>query len=460
MLQADVDPRLRFGLTCSPVSRLLECNPLRSAELLEGRPVSTRRIVSLCGVGLFALLATTARGELTVSSDFENGSAAVDGIDQKSGTIRIHPAGDPQRGWPCWWSFKVDGIEPGRTITIEIDRTTGNLPVGTGAGSEGKPLNPIWSHPDRATYSIDGGKTWQHSEVGQTEDGRRRYAIRIDAPRAWFAWGPVFAVGDAQALVDQLAAEHPYAKTFELAKTREGRAVPALVVRAGDAKDDDRYGIWVQARQHAWESGGSWVGRGFIEWLVSDDPRAVALREKSVVYYVPVMDVDSVATGNGGKGQNPQDHNRDWSATPHFPEVAAAQRKIAELDAAKRFDYFIDLHNPGQSEKRPYFYASPDEILSPVGRRNLQSFLAAARTEMTGPLQIEPNSKPSGASYSPKWREISKNWVKANTREHVVALTLETVWNTPHSTTTGYRTVGKQLGLAIERYLRESPRTP
>jgi len=173
---------------------------------------------------------------------------------------------------------------------------------------------------------------------------------------------------------------------------------------------------------------------------------------------VPVMDVDSVATGNGGKGQNPQDHNRDWSAQPHFPEVTAAQRKIAELNAAGRFDFFVDLHNPGASEKRPYFFASPDEILSDVGRRNLERFLTAARTEINGPLPIEPMSKPSGASYSPKWREISKNWVTLNTRPHVVALTLETSWNTPHSTTEGYRTVGRQLGLAIERYLRESPR--
>jgi len=38
--------------------------------------------------------------------------------------------------------------------------------------------------------------------------------------------------------------------------------------------------------------------------------------------------------------------------------------------------------------------------------------------------------------------------------DHVVAVTLETSWNTPHSTTEGYRTVGRQQGLAIERYLR------
>ena len=45
-----------------------------------------------------------------------------------------------------------------------------------------------------------------------------------------------------------------------------------------------------------------------------------------------------------------------------------------------------------------------------------------------------------------------------NTSEHVVAVTLETSWNTPHSTQVGYKQVGRELGMAIERYFRESNR--
>lgn len=412
-------------------------------------------------VSLIVALVGSVRGELTVSSDFENGSAVVDGIDQASATIRFHPAGDPQRGWPCWWYFRVDGITPGQTVQIEIDRTTGNLPIGTGAGSEGKPLNSVWSKPNQAVFSIDGGRTWRRTASGKDIEGRRRYAAKIDAASALFAWGPVLTPTDGAKLIEQAAKEHSdWVTPFELAKTREGRAVPAAVVRAGKKPDAERYGVWVQARQHAWESGGSWVGVGVFRWLTSDDPRAAWLRENAVVYYVPVMDVDSVATGNGGKGQNPQDHNRDWSAKPHFPEVAAAQKKILELNAEGRFDFFIDLHNPGASEPKPYFYSSPPEEMSEVGRRNLERFYAAARTEINGPLPLEPKQKVSGAGYSPKWREMSKNWVTFKTQRHVLALTLETAWNAPGSTQEGYQVVGKQLCLAIEAYLQTKPRTP
>jgi hypothetical protein len=53
---------------------------------------------------------------------------------------------------------------------------------------------------------------------------------------------------------------------------------------------------------------------------------------------------------------------------------------------------------------------------------------------------------------------MSKNWVAAHAPPHAVAVTLETSWNTPHSTTDGYRKLGVQLGEAIERYLKDDPR--
>ena len=51
-------------------------------------------------------------------------------------------------------------------------------------------------------------------------------------------------------------------------------------------------------------------------------------------------------TGNGGKDALPQDHNRDWSAEPHWNEIIAAQRQVGGLIEEGRMDVFLDLHNP------------------------------------------------------------------------------------------------------------------
>jgi murein tripeptide amidase MpaA len=71
-------------------------------------------------------------------------------------------------------------------------------------------------------------------------------------------------------------------------------------------------GIWIQARQHAWESGSGWVARGLVEWLLGEDADASWLRLHAELFVVPIMDVDNAATGNGGKEADPRDHNRDW----------------------------------------------------------------------------------------------------------------------------------------------------
>jgi hypothetical protein len=376
---------------------------------------------------------------LRVNSDFPGGSARVEGTDQESRTIRLLPTSHADRGWVCWWYCKIEGIRPGETITLDV-----------GGGG--------FATPGQAVFSLDN-KTWQRTTAGQRQKDRIVYRQRIDGREAWFAWGPPFVIRHATELIESAAKTSPHARAVQLCKSKDGHAVPGLRIDQKDG-DKERLGIWVQARQHAWESGSSWVAAGFVEWLLSDDARAEALRRKAVVTVIPIMDVDNVERGAGGKNQKPHDHNRDWSAQAVWPEVQTAMKEIAALDAAGKFDLFVDLHNPGPGDRQPFFFVPPAEILSAHRRRNLDSFLDACRLEMRGPLPLAARPRESGANYDRNWERISKNWVARNTRDHVVAVCLETAWNTPQSTQENYRRVGRELGLAVERYFREPVRTP
>jgi hypothetical protein len=391
-----------------------------------------------------AVVPRVARGKalaadsLKVDTDFPGGSAKVEEIDQDGRTLRLLPGGPPERGWVCWWYVKVEGIRKGETLTLDV-----------GGG--------VWATPDRAFYSLDN-KEWRPLEAGERGKDRITYKQRIDATTAWFAWGPPFVLAHAKELTEQAAKTCTHARAFELCKSKDDRAVPALRVAQPGAKEDERLGVWVQARQHAWESGSSWVCRGFVEWLVSDDPRAEALRKKATVTVVPTMDLDSVERGAGGKSQKPHDHNRDWGDRPVWPEVRAAMDQIREQSKAGRFDLFVDLHNPAPGDREPFFFVPPADILGPQGRRNLDRFLEAASKEITGPLKLAAKPRESGAKYDPEWKKISGNWVARNAPGHAVSACLETTWNTPQSTPENYRRVGRELGLAIERYLREPVR--
>ncbi len=371
---------------------------------------------------------------LTVNSDFPGGSGEGIEIDDAAHRIRLVPSTRKDRGWVNWWYVRVSGIRPNQTLTIEVGDTS-------------------WATPDRASLSVDN-KTWQQTSPGKRVGKSIIYSIKVDAGEAWLAWGPPFVPSDAEALCKAAARESKHARAFELCRTREDCAVPALHIRQPGAADAERVGIWINARQHAWESGSSWVCRGLVEWLVSNDARAEALRKRADITIVPIMDIDNTAIGAGGKEQKPQDHNRDWSDQPYHRSVAAAQQSIRQMNAQGRFQMYVDLHNPGPGDREPYFYVSPKTMLSEVGWKNLNRFLDAARSEIRGPLKYRGATRESGLAYDKNWQKISKNWVTKHTAEHVVSVTLETPWNTPHSTTEGYQQVGKELGLAIERYFR------
>ncbi len=373
-------------------------------------------------------LATHA--QIVVDADFPGGSGVVD-IDQGSRIIRLRPDDHPGHGWRCWWYVKLSGLTPGEPITLEV----GDAP---------------WATPDRATYSTDNGDSWRQSAVGVPVGKRMRYSLTFDTEHALMAWGPPFVPADAEALVQRIATSSPDAESFVLCKTREGRNTPALRVTLKESTGKERRSlVWVQARQHAWESGSSWVCRGFAEWLVSEAAEAKRLRRIAEVVIVPIMDIDNVHRGAGGKNQSPQDHNRDWSDQPHWPSVDAAQSEIHAAASKGRLVAFIDLHNPSAADKQPYFYIPPRDRLPAQAQQNLDLFLKTARQKINGPLRFTGKTVESGAKYDPKmWKFISKNWV-ARLGTPGISVTLETAWNTPHSTTDGYMTVGRQLGLTL-----------
>ncbi|HEX7898536.1 MAG TPA: M14 family zinc carboxypeptidase [Planctomycetota bacterium] len=355
--------------------------------------------------------------QIAVSADFPGGSVRVESIEGTS--IRVLPALHKDRGWTCWWYFKVEGATPGAALTVDV-----------GGG--------VWATPDRAMISADD-RAWAHTAPGKRSKDRIAYEIQAPAAAFWLAWGPPFTLRQARELLGD--------KAFELCKSRDGHSVPALRIKEGEPK----HAIWVQAGQHAWESGARWVGRGFAEWVLSDDARAVALRKTTEIVYVPIMDVDNVERGAGGKECKPQDHNRDWSDDPHWPEVRAAQAGIQAMGS--RFRVFVDLHNPGPKDQSPFFYSSPRDVLAEATRRRLDLFLEAGGAEIAGPLAANGKPRESGAAYDKNWERMSKNWV-SKAVDGAVAVTLETTWNSPNSTPENYRRVGRELGCAIERFLR------
>jgi hypothetical protein len=392
---------------------------------------------------------------LTVVADFEGASVRDVQIDDAGRSVSFSPGGDPERGWPCWWYFRIDGIGHDEAITVRLHGSNATL-------EKQEPLAASWAMPAQATYSIDG-ESWQHTDKGERQGEWMIYTLKPKGVSSvYVAWGPPYTPQTAANFVKKIASRSPHASSRELCRSRAGRSVPLLQVREGQRESKDRFGVWVQARQHAWESGSSWVAQGFAEWIVGDEPNARWLRQHADVYVVPIMDVDNSATGNGGKNALPHDHNRDWSPKPHWNETKAAQRMIEDLIVENRMSVFLDLHNPAPGDPT-FFYILPSDLLQEpmIGLRDRFIELAYAKISRIKPM-IPMSNKPkvTGASYHPLWRQISSNWVSMNGNPDTVSLCLETIWNSPNSTTQGYRAVGANLAATVQEYLAERPELP
>lgn len=412
----------------------------------------TRLVVA---AALICVCRTAVAAEpLVVEADFEGGSVRIVAIDHAARRIDFMPGGSPERGWPCWWYFRVKGMTPGEPISLRLRASSAT--VERPGAPLSKPLSSVWAQVERATYSTDGEK-WHRTDKGVRDGEWMVYRLKPEASSIFVAWGPPYTPSMAAKFVGNQADARRGAKALELCRSRENRAVPLLHVMEGNLPRQRRFGVWIQARQHAWESGSSWVAQGFGEWLLSDAADAQWLRRHAEIFLVPIMDVDNAATGNGGKEAVPQDHNRDWSEKPNWNEVIAAQRKIGDLAAAGRMDMFLDLHNPGPNDPT-FFFTLPDDLLTAPRIESRDRFIRAACSRLAAlkpPLSINDKPKGAGSKYTEKWREMSANWVALHGNPRTVSLCLETSWSYPSGTADVYRAVGAEVAAAVREHLHE-----
>lgn len=381
--------------------------------------------------------------KLSIQTDFPGGSVDVIEIDQEKREIVIQPARDPRHGWEAWWYFSAIGVRSGETITVKL--TGGTLATGRS-----------WAWMPQAVYSLDN-ENWQHTDKGleMVYEGVPYLVYRqiVDAKQAWFAYAIPYLPKHARSLISMLTDKIPESVPFVLCHTRHERAVPAIRINTVAPKGHQKHVVWLQARCHAFESGGSWALHGLAVWLASDDPAALSLREQADITIVPIMDVDGVVDGRGGKHQKPRDHGRDWDENPHWFSVRESILRIREAVSKGHFDLFVDFHGPGRSA--PFFFVPSICKLPELQKRNLLAFLDAIPAK---PWTDEARKQYSCSNFyyvedGESAMTCGMNWVRSSTTPYVVAVVPEAAMRTPLSTIDGYREQGTTLGKGIERYL-------
>lgn len=295
-----------------------------------------KRLSIVLGVALAGGLC--AAEAVYIESAFENASpvwyeAAEDGA------VRVHLLYDHERGTANRAAghihFRVHAAA-GTRLTLEfvnLDNVWNGRP-----GSVARELGSVAVSED--------GRTWRGVATERVPTNRVRLTLEMPGPSLYVARVEPYRLSDLDALLGRVRG-HPQAEVTRIGETAQGRALE--IVRVGDPQAARR--VFIRARSHPWESGGSWVAEGLVERLLGDDDAARACRARYCVYLLPMANKDGVARGLTRFNANGMDLNRNWDrpADPALaPENAALERWLEGMAAAGRKpDLALDLHNDG-----------------------------------------------------------------------------------------------------------------
>ena len=284
---------------------------------------------------------------ISISWSFEGGSLArVDRLNDT--TFRCHVNGqvdqDGRNRQASWYSFRVDGAS-GRTLTFTLVDLSGEYNYIPNAGAITGDTLPF--------YSSDGIQ-WQPVDKASYDASVPELTFTISMPsdQVWIAHAPPYTLTNFKSLSDDLAG-NPDVIIEAIGRSVEGREIPLVTITDRSVTEKNKKVIWLMFRQHAWESGSSWTGEGLMRFVSSNNPVALQIRKETIVKVLPLCDPDGVSHGTVRFNRYGFDLNRNWDVIDpvKMPEITAERKAILGwVDAGKRLDFFLTLHNDEYNE--------------------------------------------------------------------------------------------------------------
>lgn len=211
-------------------------------------------------------------------------------------------------GW-FYWAFCAEGAQ-GRDVTFKIE--------GGRIGYWG----PAVSHDL---------KTWRW--LNSCDGNSFTYKFSSDETKVYFAHSLLYHPDRFYSFCEKSGI-----RAVELCKSKKDRSVPCLKIGEGEKH------IVLTARHHACESTGSYVLEGVLSELIKYPI------QNTSIFCVPFVDFDGVVDGDQGKNRIPHDHNRDYTGSSIYPEVAEIIKYVDHCGCYLGFDFHSPWHKGGEND--------------------------------------------------------------------------------------------------------------
>jgi len=243
-----------------------------------------------------------------------------------------------------WFYFRMDNVAK-KPLVLTFTDLSGEYNDKPGAVAMDKDDQPVISY-DQKTWTYFTGLEWN--------DEKKEFTLRItpEQDTIWIATLVPYTHADLLRCLEDVG-HSPNAVVEVIGRTVQGRDLHLVTVTNPEIPDEQKKVVWLQARQHAWETGTSFTLEGALRWAISNDPQAVKLRDQVIFKFTPMLDPDGCASGKVRFNANGYDLNRHWNQVDlrHkeflkiMPEIWYVKKTILSQHARKPIAVMVNLHN-------------------------------------------------------------------------------------------------------------------
>ncbi len=248
-----------------------------------------------------------------------------------------------------WFSFRMDEVG-GRELTLRFTSFKGEYNDRPARSPTGEWYRPVFS---------DDGENWQPVAGAQWDEGADELTVTL-RPRGntvWMAHVPPYPHSRLLQVLAEVG-RSPAARVEVIGKSVLGRDLHLVTVTDYSRPDAAKKVIWMQARQHAWEAGTSFLLEGAMRFVTSDTPAARRLREENIFVFVPMINPDSVVLGEVRFNVNGYDPNRQWDEVDlrnktwleRNPEIWYVKKALLAQHRKQPVAIGLNLHNTEMNE--------------------------------------------------------------------------------------------------------------
>ena len=303
---------------------------------------------SLVWLALTALGAAQEIPTISFNKNFEGGALGkIEKLSDAQFRCYVEGQGDEhgRNRQANWYYFRMDGVQD-RETTLTLTDFVGEFNDKPGACPMNADTIPVFSYDD---------EHWQHFPAMDWDDQKKEATLKFrpEHERIWIAHIPPYTHSRLLRLLEQLD-RAACVRVEVIGKSVQRRDLQLVTVTNFEKPDDKKKTVWLQARQHAWESGTSYVMEGALRFIASDDPRAFELRDRVVFKFTPMMDPDGCASGKVRFNANGYDVNRHWDEVDlrgkefleRMPEIWYVKKAIlGYVDSGRKINLMLNLHN-------------------------------------------------------------------------------------------------------------------